>query len=200
MTCTADYTATQADLDAGSISNTATATATAPAHAVNPVSNASTAVVSATAGPSLTLVKSSTLDGSATAGDTVTYAFQVSNTGNVTVHGITVDDTAFSGTGTLSAIDCPNTTVAPGADVTCRARYTLTQADVDAGELTNSATATGTTPGGDPVTAARSDNTLPLPAAPKLSLVKSAAPAAPADFAVGEQITYSFAVTNARNV
>ena len=68
------------------------------------------------------------------AGQTVTYTFAVTNTGNVTVHGVSVAETAFAGTGTVSAVTCPATTLAPGASTTCTATYTVTQADVDAGQ------------------------------------------------------------------
>ncbi|MFP3380829.1 hypothetical protein SB767_31385, partial [Bacillus sp. SIMBA_069] len=90
----------------------ANATAT-PVRGAAPVSNASTASVSTTASPALTIQKSSTLTGAAAAGSTVRYAFLVTNTGNVTLSGLVVNDTALSGTGTLGAIECPSTTVAP---------------------------------------------------------------------------------------
>jgi uncharacterized repeat protein (TIGR01451 family)/LPXTG-motif cell wall-anchored protein len=197
--CTATYTVTQADLDAGGVTNTATATATPPSGPA-PVSNASDAAVSVAAAPALTIVKSSALDGTAAAGQGVTYSFLVTNTGNLTLSGLHIDDTAFSGTGPLGAIQCPTATLAPTQATTCTAPYTLTQSDVDAGTLTNTATATGTTAGGTPVTSAQSNDVRPLPAQPALTLVKSASPAAPADFRAGEELTYSFVVTNTGNV
>lgn len=196
--CTAPYTLTQADVDAGSVTNTATASATAPGTLPAPVSAPSSAEVEIPAAPELSLVKSSTLTGASAAGSTVNYSFLVTNTGNVTVDEIEIDETAFSGTGTVSAISCPETVLAPGEDTTCTATYTLTQADVDAGEVTNTAVALGTAPGGADVASAESDDELPLPAAPAVTLVKSVDPATATG--AGDSVTYSFLVTNTGNV
>ena len=51
----------------------------------------------------------------------------------------------------LSAIDCPGTTLAPGDVETCTATYTTTQADVDAGSITNTGTVNAKDPTGKPV-------------------------------------------------
>ena len=72
--------------------------------------------------------------------------FLVTNTGNVTLTGVTVDDPL------VGPVSCPVTTLAPGASTTCTATYTLTQADVDAGTVDNTATVTGTPPTGADVT------------------------------------------------
>ena len=77
----------------------------------------------------------------------------VTNTGNVTLT-TWRSPTTWPG---LSAINCGAGTnvvasFAPGASVTCTATYTTTQADVDAGSITNTGTATGTPPSGPPIT------------------------------------------------
>src|SRR5690606_37307926 len=80
-------------------------------------------------------------------GETVTYTFTVTNTGNVTLSDAAVSEGVFSGAGQLSAVDCPaGRTLAPGAQLVCTATYTVKQADVDAGSVTNDATATGNPP------------------------------------------------------
>jgi uncharacterized repeat protein (TIGR01451 family) len=197
VTCTATYTVTQADVDAGTLDNTATAGGTTPTG--DPVtSTPSTETVEVPAAPGLTVVKTADVGTVAAAGDVVTYSFLVTNTGNVTVSDVAIDEVEFSGTGELSAIDCPTTTVAPGASVTCTATYTVTQADVDAGTLENTATAGGTTPTGDPVTSTPSTETVEVPSAPELTVVKTADVETVA--AAGETVTYSFLVTNTGNV
>lgn len=198
VTCTATYTVTQADIDAGSVTNTATATATPPPGTPAPVSDPSTATITAPPAPALTLVKSVDPATVAAAGDAVTYSFIVTNTGNVTVTDVAVGETAFSGTGTVSAVVCPVTELAPAAAVTCTATYSVSQADVDAGSVTNTAVATGTDPTGDDVESNPSSARITAPAAPSIALVKTADPTTVA--AAGDSVRYSFRVTNTGNV
>ena len=65
----------------------------------------------------------------------------------------------------VGAVDCPVTTLAPTETTTCTATYTLTQADVDAGVVDNTATVTGTDPNGTEVDATDTDS-VPIPAQP----------------------------------
>ncbi|WP_373319561.1 DUF7507 domain-containing protein, partial [Rugosimonospora africana] len=60
-------------------------------------------------------------------------------------------DTEFSGTGTPPLIACPTTTLVPQDSTTCTGRYTVTQADIDAGGIVNTGVATGTPPTGPAV-------------------------------------------------
>jgi uncharacterized repeat protein (TIGR01451 family) len=201
VTCTATYTVTQADVDAGSIVNTATATGNDPGG--NPVTSpTSTATVTATAAGALTIVKSANPATVSTAGQTVTFSYLITNTGNVTERFVGVSEGAFSGTGTLSGVSCPTgaASLAPAATVTCSATYAVTQADIDAGSISNTATATGTTPGGAATTSAPSTAKVTATSAPALTVVKSAVPAGPAVFKAGDSITFSFLVTNTGNV
>jgi uncharacterized repeat protein (TIGR01451 family) len=135
---------TQADIDAGSITNTATATATPPPGVSPPVSPPSSATVDAPAAPALTLVKSATPTVVTGAGQVVTYSFAITNTGNVTLTDVTVAD-SMSG---LSAVKCPGTTLAPTASMTCTATYTTTQKDIGRGSIMNVATAAAVDPDG----------------------------------------------------
>ncbi|WP_082495885.1 isopeptide-forming domain-containing fimbrial protein [Agreia sp. Leaf335] len=92
----------------------------------------------------------------------LTYSFLVTNTGNVTLTDVVVDEGEFNGSGELSAVTPASVaTLAPGASTTFAASYVVTQADVDAGAITNTATAFGSPPGGDPITSAPSTVTVP---------------------------------------
>jgi uncharacterized repeat protein (TIGR01451 family) len=158
-TCTATYTVTQADIDAGRITNTAHDDGIAP-NGSQVSSPPSTATVAVTPAPALSVVKSASPAGTIGAGEVITYSFEVTNTGNVAIDGIAIDETAFSGTGTLSPATCPVTTLAPGEQTTCTATYTVTQADIDAGHVTNTARATGKLRSGKQVTSAPSTATV----------------------------------------
>jgi LPXTG-motif cell wall-anchored protein len=197
LTARATYVATQADVDAGSITNTATASGTPPVG--DPVqSDPSSAIVTAGAIPGLTMVKSAA-GAPVEVGDTITYSFLFTNTGNVRMDDLTVNEGQFSGTGTLSEITYPTRTLAPGETTTATATYVTTQADVDAGRVTNTATGSGTPPVGPPTETPTSPTDVPIPPAPGLTVVKSASATDAASFKVGEEITYSFVLTNTGN-
>lgn len=195
--CTATYSLTQDDVDAGELTNTATAEGTPPGATTPTPSDPSTVTIPNTPAPAITIAKSSNVETIVAAGQTVTYSFLVTNTGNVTLDGIVVEDTAFSGAGELSVVTCPTNTLVPSQFVTCTATYTVEQADVDSEELTNTATATGNTPGGDPVPSTPSTVVVPTEQVPALSVVKTADVEAAE---LGQTVTYSFLVTNTGNV
>ncbi|MFB7473588.1 GEVED domain-containing protein [Kitasatospora sp. NPDC056184] len=197
-TCTATYTVTQADVDAGRIDNAATATGTPPGGGTPVTSPPGGTTVTADREPALTVVKSSDKE-RLVAGETVTYTYTVTNTGNVTLTGIAVGETEWTGSGPAPQAVCPGGPLAPGASVTCTAHYTVTQQDADRGTLRNSATATGVPPGGGtPVTSPPSSVILPHESRPALGLVKKADPATVGK--AGEQVVYTFTVTNTGNV
>ena len=193
-TCTASYTTTQADVDAGGITNTGTATGTPE---VGPsVDSTSTLTVAATQSPSIGMVKSADIASFSAANVPITYSYLVTNTGNVTLTSVGVTDPMVG----LSAVSCPDASLAPTADETCTATYTTTQADVDAGGITNTGTATGTPPAASDEADVTASDSLTISSSqnPSISVVKSAdvssfsAPDVP--------ITYSYLVTNTGNV
>src|SRR5690606_31746041 len=142
----------------------------------------------------------------ADAGDEITYTFTVTNTGNVDINNITIDDDL---TGTT---DLPITpaTLAPGETGAATATYTIIQSDVDNGGVSKQALATGEAPNGDTVediSGTSEDNDTatdtPIIRSPSIALVKTA------DYVdsngngmsdAGDEITYVFTVTNTGNV
>ncbi len=188
-TCTKSYTLTQADVDAGTVNNTATATGTPPTGAA--VTASSTVSTPITRTPAITFDKQAGTPSGSAAGSTLTYSFVVTNTGNVTLTAVGVTDAK------VGAITCSPTTLAPGAGATCSKTYTLTQADVDSGHVANTATAAGTPPTGGPTTATDSTDT-PIAAAPSITLTKTAG--TPTGTTAGSTITYTFLVQNSGNV
>ncbi|GAA2107127.1 hypothetical protein GCM10009823_33730 [Brevibacterium salitolerans] len=195
--CTATYEVTQADVDRGTLENTATATGTPPTG--DPItSDPGIVTIPQDAEPGIEMMKTATPAQGGQAGEEITYSFAVTNTGNVTLSGITVNEGEFTGSGELSEVVCPDeaASIVPGQTVTCTATYVLTQADVDAGGVTNTATGTGTPPEGGSIESPPSENELPIVPQPGLDIVKSS----DADALVaGETITYSFVVTNTGN-
>lgn len=132
--------ATQADLDAGSVTNIATA---AGSFDGNPVSSVpDTVTVNAIQNPSLAVDK--VLTGANPdlfdVGTVLSYDFGVTNDGTVTIQGpISISDS-------LTTAVCPAVPVGglvPGGTLTCTATYTLRAGDLAAGSTTNVATASG---------------------------------------------------------
>ena len=76
----------------------------------------------------------------------------MTNTGSTTLTSVGVTDPMTD----LSAIVCPSSTLAAGATEQCTATYTTTAADVTAGSISNTGTATGTPPSGPSVTSTSS--------------------------------------------
>jgi len=216
-TATATYVLTQTDINAGQISNTAIATGTTPqGGTVQDTSGTSTTndtptVTPLPQNPAIALVKTAVFndtnaDTFAQVGETITYTFTVTNTGNVTVNGLVINDTQI---GLTNAAVTP-ATLAPGATGTATATYVLTQTDINAGQISNTAIATGSTPQGGTVQDTSGTSTTndtptvtPLPQNPAIALVKTAVfnDTNTDTFAqVGETITYTFTVTNTGNV
>ena len=176
-TCSGTYTVTQADLDNGSVADTAMARGTQPSGATVQSTPAPLSIAAANLAAAVTLVKTSTTASVTTPGQAVRYRFVVVNSGAVTLSGVHVTDaqTAPSSNANLGAITCPVTTLAPGASTTCTATYAATQADLDHGSVADVATAHASPPGGAAAIAS-APAPLTIPAAdlvPSVSIVKS---------------------------
>ena len=199
VTCTRSYALTQADIDGRAVDNTATATGHDPQNAV--VTDTDTANLPLTPQSSIALDKvagtPTTANGakaSATdAGDTITYDFVVTNTGATSLTAITVTDTKLG----LTNLPCAAGPLAPGQSATCRATYPLTQADIDAGKVDNTASTTAASPTG-PVTATDSA-TVAITPVNAVTLTKTGSPVVDGDSNgpdAGDTVTYTFRVRN----
>ena len=89
-------------------------------------------------------------DGFAEAGETISYSFTVTNTGDTTLTNITITDPLVG----IVISGGPIASLAPGVtdSTTFTGTYTFTQADVDAGQVTNQATANAIDPAANAVT------------------------------------------------
>jgi uncharacterized repeat protein (TIGR01451 family) len=195
-TCTATYSTTLANVDAGSVTNTATAQGTAPGSTTPLSSDPSSVTITAPPGQGISLVKSASPSIFSKAGQVITFSFLVTNKANVTLSGVRVNDTDLPG---LSAINCPQSSLAPAAREICTATYSTTRADVERGGISNTATAQGTAPGSTtPFGSNPSTVTVRAVQAPAISLVKSASSLVYSY--AGETIGYRFVVTDTGNV
>jgi hypothetical protein len=142
-TITENYTVTLADLNSGQIDNTATATGT---YAGDSYTDQASVTVPGTQDPEIRIVKTAQETSFTAPGQTINYTLTVTNTGNVTLTNVTVNDPN-------AVVSCPGDpyTLAPGQTVTCTATHTVTSADVTAQSITNVATVTGNPPSGPPV-------------------------------------------------
>ncbi len=240
-TATATYTLTQADINAEIVYNLAMASGTPPVTPSNPnptpVTDDSTdptpcatcpvdptcldcTIVPLDDNPSLTITKDSTpnfgADGIPQVNETITYNFIVHNEGNVTLNNVTVTD-QMAVTPQVQLVT--PSTLLPGQSGTATATYTLTQADITAGQVNNVATATGTDPQGHTTTGTSTDPTpgclgcapvagCPtctidlLPHSPSIQVLKDGVLNMGADniASVNDVITYTFTVENTGNV
>ncbi|MDQ7250414.1 DUF7507 domain-containing protein [Dongia sedimenti] len=202
-TFTGTYAATAGDIESGSVtSGPATVGGTDPTG--NPVAGTSgeTTTVPPNVTAALSLVASEPVvndangNGHADAGETISYSYQITNTGNVTLTNVTVNN------GPATASEDPQM-LAPGENSPVHSTYTIAQADIDAGTVTSSAMASGIDPLGDPVTSDPVSTTVPLTQVAVLSVEKSGTLSDANGNGVadpGETITYTYIVTNTGNV
>jgi|GEM_PF-5290040 len=197
---------TQAEFNAGSLTNTATATGTTPTG--GKVSDVSGTTVddnlptetSLPQNPAFTLTKTAELPRVAAnpahvtqPGDPVAFTFTVTNTGNQTLTGLQVEDPMFSPqlVGVISSLQ-------PGESRDLTAELPLTLAQIDAGEIVNTARLSGTRPGGGTMPPVEAEVTVPVPQSPKLALEKTAVSPLTVQ-EVGEVVTFDLKVTNTGN-
>ncbi len=217
---TAVYVITQADIDAGQVTNQATAEGSAPPNntIVTDLSDDNSyleddptvTTLCQNLNNAIALIKVGTfVDGNgdqcADPGETITYAFSVKNQSNVTLSNVIVTDP-------LVTVSGGPIVLAPGAEDTTSftAVYVITQADIDAGQVTNQATAEGSAPPNNTIVTDLSDDNsyleddptvTTLCQEPAIAIVKTSSYDDGGDCSdPGELINYTFSVTNEGNV
>jgi uncharacterized repeat protein (TIGR01451 family) len=172
------YAVNQADIDAGSVANTASASS-------GSVNVSDQVVVSAVQSPALSIDKSVAETSFDAVGDVLNYTIVVTNTGNVTLSNVVVVDP-------LTGLNQTIATLAPTASQSFNTSYAVTQADIDAGSVANTASASsGSVSVSDQVVV----NAVQSPA---LSIQKTVAEGS--YDAVGDVLNYTIVVTNTGNV
>lgn len=148
-TATASYTVTAQDVTNTKVDNTATTNGTTPGN--QPVNATSNTVSTPTLAPhpSLSITKTATVADTnqshitSDAGDVISYQIVVTNTGDVPLAGVKIDD-PLAGL-TALVVTWPDNNqpgvLAKGASANAEATYIITAADVTAGNVVNTATA-----------------------------------------------------------
>ena len=190
------YAVKQADVDAGSVTNTASVTGKPPVGAN--VTDSDSNKVTITPAAALDVTKTLKTGAPIKAGDPVTWTVTVKNTGNVTLTNVTVTD-ALSGATIVTpcGFSSPIATMAPAATVSCDVSYSVKQSNVDAGSVTNTASATGKPPVGANVTDSDFQTVL-VGAAPNLDVTKTLKSGAPTK--AGDPVVWTVTVKNSGNV
>lgn len=190
VTGTSTYTITPADITARSVINTATAHGTYNSAPL--FSYPATATIRATAPPTMNVSKTPVEETFENVGDIITYEYVAWNLGGATLPGpIVVNDDKIGPINMSSTGPLP-----PETQITGTGQYTITEADVAAGFVTNTVTASGDYKG--TTFSAQESATVYLNPVPELSITKKASPTTYTS--EGKYILYEYNVTNTGNV
>lgn len=211
----ATYALKQSDIDAGTFANTAQVYGSSVNGTPDDVTDVSgtdltnddETVVDLETSAAVTIVKSEThaFSSPTKVGEVITYSFLVTNTGNLTLTNVVVEDPLA---GLEPDMSFTIATLLPGDEnaATLTATYKVTQADIEKGEVVNQATVTGdyvdpkdkTT---KPVTPDVSEEIIvPLEQKPGIAVVKEAKSKLTEPAEVGQEIEYTFTVHNTGNM
>ncbi len=192
ITVNAEYTVREADILAKSFKNTAKVTFSVSETEFSDVDTADTAKKKA----QLEVTKTSDVEGTAALGDTITYTITVKNIGNVTVSGITVEDELTGNVGEKALVI--EEALAPEKSASVTATYVVTEEDIKAGKIVNTAVAHGTDPDSEPTKGEGTKEDPTDTPNPSLAVVKTSDVEGTAS--LGDTITYTITVTNNGNV
>ena len=135
--------------------------------------------------------------------DVLHYTLTATNTGNVTLHDVVISDNlllsglTYTLNGNAAIPGALGFILQPGDVLVASGSHTITQADLDAGHVGNSARVDGKGPNDQPVEGTGSTD-VPATQTKTLSLIKSASPTTYS--AVRDLITYTYVLENTGNV
>jgi plastocyanin len=191
-TCTGTYTVTQTDLDTLT-TLTSTVVATARDRNQTRTSNDVSVSVPLARNPALSLQVVASPTTATTLNDRIAYTYTLTNTGNVTLSPpFTIVDNKASN------ITCssPTSALAPGATKTCTGERIVSQTDLDAGSITNQATASAVF-AGQTVSSSQQSVTVTTFVGPRLKLQITPNPSS---VYAGDTVTYLYTLTNTGSV
>lgn len=188
------YTLTDTDFVNSSVDNIATARGTDSKN--TPVaSNPSDTTTPLQQIATLELVKTAGTPTGNKAGSTVTYNFAVTNTGNIPLTNVIINDDLLTAAGVTVA---PISNLGVGATITVSAVYVLTQADFQLGKVVNIAQAQGQDLNNSPILSNSSTTETPLAQLGEIQLLKTAG--TPTAQQAGATLDYTFRIENTGNV
>ena len=209
-TYTGSHKITQAEVDSGRVVNSASVYARDPL--LNPLSDMSGSTT-LNDNPTITqvaqlgkiaLVKKVTGNKSYTLGSVINYTFTVTNTGTITLTNIVLTDDKINDLIVKTGVDA-NGKLDVGESWSYTATYIVTQADIDAGYVSNTATVTAKGPSGaefSDISGSAINNNIPtvilINQAGRVSLVKRVI--SNQLYRKGDEVVYGFTVTNIGNV
>ena len=199
VTAIAEYVLTQEDIDVTVLKNEASGKGRAPDGTwVNAeIPN----IITKELHPEITLVKDVDIDeiGEAKAGDTLTYTVTVTNTGDATLHDVTLTDSMAD---VLSDVvyDRETSTLGPSESFVMTANYALTQEDINKGTVTNTAKVTAKDPEETEISS-QDEAVTKLGQSASCTVTKKASVTkiSSADAVAGYEIRYDFTASNTGN-
>ena len=157
--CRGTYLITRQDAENGSVTNHATAAGTVQGQTIT--SPPAEATLPIAGPPRITVHKRVDSRGPFVPGDTVAYSYLVTNDGGTPLRDVEVVDDHVAG------VTCEATTLAPGQGTVCHGAYTVTDADADAGHVTNRARAAAVDDHGNTVVSPPAEATVPVECPPE---------------------------------
>ena len=193
VTAKAQYVLTKADIDNGSVLNTATAYGTDEnGETVNSTDDAKTLI---TTTPSIDVQKTTAQKKivNPEPGDLITYDIVITNNGKATLKDIAFDDDHELES---ESWDAPFTTLDVNGKITGQLTYALTEDDINAGKVVNTITVEGTSVStGNKVTSSSSADTTII-TTPSIAITKTAEESVIKNAKPGDQVRWLIEVVN----